>query len=1198
MRDTAKQISGAPRAALAKAALAATALCLALLAAAPAQAAFEQTGTFAGSPAPVSEEKFAEEVQLGGVGGLAVNYTGAGGVPKGTVYAATKYSGITQVAMFYPKGGGGLEFEERWAVRTVEGPYERCGPLLGTEEVEGRQVAEHPCDPSVQENRGSIDVDVNQATGNAYVLNDSINVGMKNVIVYSSQGAEVIARFAEQAPGGKTTAETPELLHRSSFNEGIEVDEAGVVYVYDQNSAQGYYERLMVFKPKTPGLYGEYEYAGEVLPKAGTSHPTRPALDEAGNLYVVSGVGLEKKIEEFAPQVPSPYPATAATPLCSYEFAKGGIRALGVDPESGEVFFSSYKTLGKLYRLGACNESTGKFAESEPEPEAIAVGSKYEDLSAFAFDPERRVSPSRPAGTLYGGIPAKGEGSPAGLGPLGYVFARSEGAGPEVEAESVAHVTEARAILSATVNPRGFATRYAFQYETVAAYEANPPSERFVGAAEVPLGGGELSGAPGGKPVIASLSGLAADTTYRYRAVAISHCIESEPETSCEGTGEAMVFRTYPGLTSGLPDSRAWELVSPAEKHGGQAYPADPRISSCGEESECKPGTNGARFPMQGAPDGQAVAYEGSSFGQAGAPVANAYISHRTPAGWQTTDPTPPLLGGRNRGYMAYSPDLAQAVIEQVGPALSAAAPADYANLYAQALSKPLALTPLLRTPTTNRGAGELRLSYAGASVNLSRVFFMANDALTEGTAYAPPAPPVGSQEFDLYEWRPASGQIVLVGVLPNNSTAEPGSFVGPGSAHGISADGARIFFEGEAGHLFVRIDGTHTREIHHSGSFLSANADGTKVLLSDGCLYDVEAEECVDLTAGNGGFEGLVGQSEDLSHVYFVDTAVLDETPNEAGEEATEGEHNLYAWGAATRFVATLAGNDNSSSPAHDWVPAASERTAEASPGGRYLTFVSHAPLTGYDNTGPCESSHGLGYLPGPCREVFLYDSQTGRLSCSSCNPSGALPVGPSGLRLLDSPGTVPQSRYLLDSGRLYFDSQDSLLPVDTNEGVEDVYEYEPLNSGSCNRPEGCVFLVSSGHGGADSNFLATDETGKNVFFTTRERLLKQDSDELIDLYDAREGGGFPEPPTAPAECQGEACQPSSNPPSELTPASAAFHGAGNLHESAKPRGCPTGKRRVRRHGRTRCVRKAHRSHHRHHKRRRHPRANRRAGQ
>jgi hypothetical protein len=101
-------------------------------------------------------------------------------------------------------------------------------------------------------------------------------------------------------------------------------------------------------------------------------------------------------------------------------------------------------------------------------------------------------------------------------------------------------------------------------------------------------------------------------------------------------------------------------------------------------------------------------------------------------------------------------------------------------------------------------------------------------------------------------------------------------------------------------------------------------------------------------------------------------------------------------------------------------------------------------------------------------------------------------------------------QPRYLTDQGRLLFDSSERLSPQDTNGRVEDVYEAEPAGVGSCVRPDGCVSLISPGTGSVDSNFLAMDESGNNVFFTTRERLVPADTDELIDLYDARVGGGF----------------------------------------------------------------------------------------
>ena len=199
--------------------------------------------------------------------------------------------------------------------------------------------------------------------------------------------------------------------------------------------------------------------------------------------------------------------------------------------------------------------------------------------------------------------------------------------------------------------------------------------------------------------------------------------------------------------------------------------------------------------------------------------------------------------------------------------------------------------------------------------------------------------------------------------------------------------------------------------------------------------------------------------------------------------------------------------------------------------------------------------------------------------------------------LRRIQGPPSLPQPRYLTDSGRLFFDSQDSLSLADTNEGAEDVYQYEPQGVGGCKRAAGCVDLISAGSEAGDSNFLAADATGKNVFFTTRDRLRLQDRDELIDLYDAREGGGIAaETETTRPECQGESCQPAPVVPAVPNLGSAALRGGGNLDQGAlrKPR-CPKGKRRVTRKGKSRCVARHHKRHRRH-KRHKHRHAHRTA--
>jgi hypothetical protein len=1094
--------------------------------------------------------------------------------------------------MFFPEAGG-LRFEQAWALFGAGEPYDRCGPALG---VDGEGKAKKPCFPAVDSPSSgqALDVDVDQETGEVFVLNVG-TPGSKLIVAYSADGSKELTRFGEEAPSGETIAESPQKLHDPAGPGGLAVGKAGVVYVYDQEGSQ-VVKRLMAFKPNGSG---GYEYAGtaEDIGVGNPHRPTRPVADAAGHLYVASNSTF---VEEYDPAHP------AAAPVCTYEQKKGGITSITVNPLTGEPYFYSsrisegFKTK-TVHQLGPCNPATGKFEGPKGEAKVgqFEVTPERAELYGLAYDPADKLEATRAAGILYGGAPAPvpaaglGTGEP-GQSSLGYVFAapKAQDQPAKVGGESVAKVTATGAELRAEINPEGIETAWRFEYETQAQFEAD--GESFAGAAEAPLGGGTLPNQKAALTVTAALAGLTPDTAYRYRVVAKSKCSTVEPEKNCPVEGQTQAFHTFPATLAGLSDGRAWELVSPVRKNGGQVFPAEPQISSCGAGSDCKPGFAGGRFPMQSAPGGDAVAYEGSAFGNEGASNENAYVARRDPVtGWQTVNPTPQLLRSKiSGGYKAYSPDLGQGLVaqEQTYPALSPAAPPAYENLYGQPTTSPFAVSPLMAGQPPHRNVLEFLLTYAGASTDLSRVFFAANDALTAAVpGIAPAALDGGAAKYNLYEFH--AGQLALVNVAPGNASTKAGASFGAGGAQAISEDGSRAFWSSETGQVFVREGAKATVAIPGSGpaaKFLAAAGDGSKVLLTNGSLYDLETKASTDLTAGKGGFLGLLGQSEDLSHAYFVDTAVLtgaEQSCREGvgGEEICEaaqaGKDNLYARsGATTSFVARLAAGDNGGGLAHDWEPLPSQRTAEASPQGRYLAFLSQAPLSGYDNTGPCEGKGGA-YVPAPCPEVFLYDSQTQELSCPSCNPSGERPFGWSVLRRLhNSGGWSPQPRYLFDSGRLYFDSQDSLSLADTNEGWEDVYQYEPAGVGSCEREGGCVSLLSAGHEATDSNLFAVDATGKNVFFTTRDRLALKDTDDLIDLYDAREGGGIAaESETGRGECQGEACQgPPVSAPNDPTPGSSGFEGAGNVTEqpTATPKPCAKGK--VKRRGK--CVARKHR--------------------
>jgi DNA-binding beta-propeller fold protein YncE len=1096
-----------------------------LLLAASASADYEQAGHFGES---------GEEAQLSFSTSAAVNSSGAGGVPAGSLYVTA----AERVLRYSPGAEGDPpQFAEAWGwgVADRKEEFERCGPALGT------TCTSHGQTPfggeAVGDFEGPPGVAVDQTTGYVYVVNEHSMTAPRehNLIeVFSADGSHLIARFGEGGPTEESFEEAPEKIDQV-MPDSLAVDRFGDVYVGDRKFPPGQEFRTMRFEPQSPGDYEHYVYSGRLTDIRGEGIVR---VDDAGNVYTAREDG---SIDESAPGNP--------TPICTYTALTGYLEAMTVNQSTGDVF---YAAKGKVYGLESCKEGT--FHEDQAPIKAEPV---TRQLAVMTFDPSRIWSAGRPDGVLYA---IDDEEHSELVHGLGDVFAPAIVRAPSVNSESVTSTGINSTTLHAEIDPHGFTTRFTFQYLTDAAYEANESADRFAGAAEAPIGGATIGGGAVGQAA-AAISALLPETEYRFRVIATSEC-EGPGEPPCETVGELSSFNTFPAETAGLPDGRDYELVSPAEKHGGEVFPAEPDVASC---YECKPpsgGFPGPRSPMQSAPDGNAVVYEGFPFSLSeGAQFYNEYLSTRVSSGgWHTTILSPPLpVGGAGYGIQDFDATLSSDVLLQSGrtTALSPLAPAGYDNLYSQSVADPGAFSPLVTSAPPNRTTEAFHLEYVGHSTDFTRQFFAANDALTE-------APDPGSGSSDLYE--SASGGLKLVNILPGNAAVAAGSAFASVSPdrHAISDDGSHVFWTA-GGHLYVRENGETTVEIKHAGAFLTASSDGERVLLSDGCLYEVAAEACEDLTGGDGGFTGLVGQSEDLSHVYFVDTAVLNGAEpehNEQGVEPQSGKSNLYFWDEGQiHFVTTLATNipqtNGYASDTADWLEEPSLRTAEASPDGVWLAFTSYATLTGYSNFGPtcARDSTGAFVAHAPCSEVFVYDSTTDGMRCVSCNPSGEPPLGSSTLRRIEGETKrMPQPRYLTDAGRLFFDSSDRLSPFDVNGRVEDVYEFEPQGIGDCQVAAGCVRLISPGSGAVDSNFLTMDESGANVFFTTRERLVLIDKDELIDLYDAREGGGTTvDSETTHPECQGEACQPAVAPPNDSTPGSATFEGAGNVSSSPK---------------------------------------------
>lgn len=237
-----------------------------------------------------------------------------------------------------------------------------------------------------------------------------------------------------------------------------------------------------------------------------------------------------------------------------------------------------------------------------------------------------------------------------------------------------------------------------------------------------------------------------------------------------------------------------------------------------------------------------------------------------------------------------------------------------------------------------------------------------------------------------------------------------------------------------------------------------------------------------------------------------------------------------------------------------------------QVTPSGRYAIFSSVLPLTGTEAAGHSE--------------IFRYDAGTQNLLCVSCDQTG---VEPSGNSTMAADGSS-----LTNDGRVVFNSDEPLVESDGN-GRGDVYEWESpgtvtaQGNYSCQNPDGCLALISTGISAFDSTLLSASSDGTDVSFFTRDKLVAQgETGNFVKLYDARELGGFPVSP-APVPCKAsDECHGPGTPP----PPAPNIHLNTGKAGNRVPGSCGSGFRK--KHGK--CVKKPagrrtghHRRRHRH---------------
>jgi hypothetical protein len=574
-----------------------------------------------------------------------------------------------------------------------------------------------------------------------------------------------------------------------------------------------------------------------------------------------------------------------------------------------------------------------------------------------------------------------------------------------------------------------------------------------------------------------------------------------------------------------LPDCRAYELVSPAEKNGG---------------AMAAPGTLWGGGVLQAAATGETATFSSSaSFGEGalGAPPASQYLSTRTTAGWRTANITPPTLSGAYGSepdgvpYQIFSTDLARALmLDGRRCAEGEGCPRSYS---------------LLEPPgeVSATSAAEPDLRFEGASPDLRHV--------------------VLAEESGLYEWS---------GAAITTISAAPGAALAAQGAGAVSEDGSRVYFTA-GGDLYLR-EGASTKQLDAAagggGAFQAASAGGAYAFFAKaGHLYrySAVAATATDLTA-SGGVKGVLGASADGSYVYYQDAAGLKRWHEgstatlAAGAEAaqqsdwspTTATARVSADGAELAFLSaeSLTGYDN-----------VDQRSGE--PDSEVYLWSAAAGLRCLSCNPTEERPAGPSSIPGAIADG------TGEGAADSYRP-----------RALSADG----HRLFFDSADQIVPGDVSVAPDVYEWEAPGEGRCAQGGAGFHASAAGCLFLVSSGQSVEASIFADASADGRDALFLTVASLLGRDPGS-VDLYDARAEGGFPEP-TPPTPCEGDACQAVPSPPEDPSPGTLVSGLANPPVHFAKPDGqCPKGKRAVKRHGKEACVAKRNRKRGKRHHRR-----------